>query len=366
MSRRPPFSYKKDALLFLGRASFDLISLFLEVLQGSFQSFFQGYFRSPVEVFYCFFVGEGGAVDVSFSHGAVGWSDLFACNFGENGDQVVQADFGLGAEVVAGVCVFGGKRQADAPGDVAGVDEVSGLFPVSENGNTFALGETFGEDADDAAFSPVALPFSVYVGKAEDHVVDAEGQMVEGQVFFHGHFGKAVEGKGNLGERLLDGQCFFIHVAVGGGGGGEDDPLYAVFPAAFQNVNGTGNVLVHIILRVRHGVADQGLCRQMDHRVEMFFAEEVFHSFIMGIHHFQPGVLGKVFPKACGEVVQGNDVIPCFHELAYQVGTNKAGAAGNENFHNFTFFYRKIYLRCFFIILTHFQKGSGKGMINSW
>lgn len=134
------FSHIKKRSSISTKGAFDLISLFLKIFVGSFQSFFQWHFRYPVEVFDCFFVGQGGAVDVAFSGGAVGRGDLFSCHFGEDGDQVVQAGFGLGAEVVAGVGVFGGECQADAFGDVAGVDEVSGLFPVSEDGNAFAFG----------------------------------------------------------------------------------------------------------------------------------------------------------------------------------------------------------------------------------
>lgn len=46
-------------------------------------------------------------------------------------------------------------------------------------------------------------------GETEYHVVNAEGHMVESQVFFYGHFGQAIEGKGNLRERFLHRQGFF-------------------------------------------------------------------------------------------------------------------------------------------------------------
>ena len=170
--------------------------------------------------------------------------------------------------------------------------------------------------------------------------MNAEGQAVESQVFFYGHFSQAIERKGNLRERFLHRKGFFVHVAIGGSGGGENHPLYAVFPAAFHDMNGTCNVLVHIVLRIYHGVAHQGLGSQVDYSVKMFLAEEVFHFVVMGVHHFQPGSFRQVFPKACGKIVQGNDLIPCFHELTHQMGTNKAGTAGYKNLHNFTFFYR--------------------------
>lgn len=63
-------------------------------------------------------------------------------------------------EVIAGVGVFGGQCQADAPGNVAGVDEVSGLFAISEDGNILSFSEAFGKDTDDTAFSSIALAFA--------------------------------------------------------------------------------------------------------------------------------------------------------------------------------------------------------------
>lgn len=92
------------------------ISLFLEVLVGPFQSFFQGYFRDPVKVFHCLFVGKGGSVDVPFSGRAVGWGNFFSGNTGKDGNQFVQADFCLGAEVIAGVGVFWWSVPAGCPG----------------------------------------------------------------------------------------------------------------------------------------------------------------------------------------------------------------------------------------------------------
>lgn len=176
-----------------------------------------------MEVFHRFFVGKGGSVDVPFSGRAVGWGNFFSGNTGKDGNQFVQADFCLGTEVVAGVGVFGGQCQSDAPGNVAGVDEVSGLLTVSEDGNILSFSKAFGKDTDNAAFSPIALALAVYIGETEYHVVDTEGQAVEGQVFFYGHFGQAIEGKGYLRERFLHRQGFFVHVAIGGSGGGSSD-----------------------------------------------------------------------------------------------------------------------------------------------
>lgn len=150
-----PSEAQRQFIIRVSTASPNFANLFFnKILVGPFQSFFQGYFRGPVEVFHCLFVGKGGAVDVPFSGRAVGWGNFFSGNTGKDGDQFVQADFCLGAEVVAGIGIWCGQCQADAPGNVAGVDEVSGLLTVSEDGNVLSFSEAFGKDADDTAFPP--------------------------------------------------------------------------------------------------------------------------------------------------------------------------------------------------------------------
>lgn len=124
-----------------------------------------------------------------------------------------------------------------------------------------------------------------------------------------------------------NGEVLFFHVSVNGGGGGEDDPRYSVFPAAFQDPHGAINVLEHIVLGIFDGAAHQGLPCQVDHAVEVFPAEEVFYPVIVDVHHFQPGLFGKVFPKSRGEVVQGNGFVPGVHELPDQMGSDESGTS---------------------------------------
>ena len=68
-----PSEAQRQFIIRVSTASPNFANLFFnKILVGPFQSFFQGYFRGPLEVFHCLFVGKGGAVDVPFSGRAVG------------------------------------------------------------------------------------------------------------------------------------------------------------------------------------------------------------------------------------------------------------------------------------------------------
>ena len=152
---------------------------FRKVFVGAPESFFKGDLRLPLEIAFGFGIVQGGAVDVTFSGFVVGGNDLFAGDFGEDGYQFFQAGLPGSTEVVGGIGRFGGERIKDAVCDITGVDEVAGLTSIAENGDAFPLSHAFRKDADDTAFSTVALPFAVDIGKAENDIVYAIGEAVE-------------------------------------------------------------------------------------------------------------------------------------------------------------------------------------------
>ena len=305
------------------------IFLFLKILIRPLEPFLEAHFRFPGEEGLRLFVRQGGPVDISFPGGAIGGGYRGACDLCEGMGEIVQAGLGFRAEVAAGVAGVGGEGLPDAPCDIAGVDEVPGLFPVAEDGDALTLRQPFGEDADDAALAAVALAFAVDVGEPERHVVDAEDPMVQGQVLLHRQLCESVEGEGLSGVAFGNGEVFLRHIAVHGGGGGKDDPRHVVLPAALQDPHRAVDVLVHIILRVLDGGAHQGLPGEMHHAVEVLQSEEVFHLLVVDVHHLQPCLLRQVLPKPGGQVIQGNGLVPRLHELPDQMGTDKSGSSCN-------------------------------------
>ena len=286
-----------------------------------------------MKIAFRFGVVQGGTVDVTLSGFVVGRDDFFAGDFGEDGYQFFQAGFLGRAEVVGSIGRFGRKRIEDAVCDITGVDEVAGLISIAENGDAFPFGDAFRKNADDAAFPAVALAFTVDIGKAEDDIVYTVGESVKLEIILGCLFGEAVEGEGLLRQGLGNRESAIGHISIGRRRRGEDNALDAVFPAAFKDADGAGDVLMHIVLGIGHGVGDEGLRREMHDGVEVLFLENVFDGFVMGVHDDEFHMWEQVLTKAGGEIVQRDGFVACCFECPHQVGTDESGSAGNKYFH---------------------------------
>ena len=302
---------------------------FRKVFVGAPEAFFEGDLGLPLEIAFRFGIVQGGAVDVALSGFVVGGGDLFAGDFGEDGYQFFQAGFLGSTEVVGGIGRFGRERIQDAVCDITGVNEVAGLISITENGDALPFGDAFRKDADDAAFPAVALAFTVDIGKAEDDIVYAIGEAVKLEIILGGLFGEAVKGKRLLRQGLGNRERAIGHIPIGRCGGGEDDALDAVFPAALEDTDRAGDVLMHVVLGISHGVGDEGLRRKMHDGIEVFLFENVFDRLVMGVHDDELHMREQVLTKAGGEVVQCNGFVACFFEFPHQVGTDESGSAGD-------------------------------------
>ena len=286
-----------------------------------------------MKVAFGFGIVQGGAVDVTFSGFVVGGNDLFAGDFGEDGYQFFQAGLLGSTEVVGGIGRFGRERIKDAVCDITSIDEVAGLISIAENGDALPFGHAFRKDADDAAFSAVALAFTVDIGKAEDDVIYAVSESVELEIILSCLFGEAVEGEWLLRQGLGNRERAIGHIPIGRCGGGEDDTLDAVFPAALENTDRAGDVLMHVVLGISHGVGDEGLRCEMHDGIEVFLFENVFDRLVMDIHDDEFHMREQVLTKAGGEIVQRDGFVACCFECPHQVGTDESGSAGNKYFH---------------------------------
>lgn len=286
-----------------------------------------------MKVAFGFGVVQGRAVDVALSGFIVGGDDLFAGDFGEDGYQFFQAGLPGSAEVVGGIGRFGRECIKDAVCDITGVDKVAGLISIAENGDTLPFGDAFRKDTDDAAFSAVALAFTVDIGKAENDIVYPIGEAVELEIILGCLFGEAVEGERLLRQGLGNRERAIGHIPIGRCGGGEDDALDAVFPAALEDTDRAGDVLMHVVLGISHGVGDEGLRCEMHDGIEMFFPENIFDGFVMDIHDDELHMREQVLTKAGGEIVQCDGFVACCFECPHQVGTDESGSAGNKYFH---------------------------------
>ena len=306
---------------------------FREVFVGAPEAFLEGDFRLPVKVAFGFGVVQGGAVDVALSGFIVGGGDLFAGDFREDSDQFFQAGLPGSTEVVGGIVRFDRERIKDAVCDITSVDEVAGLISIAENSDALPFGDAFRKDADDAAFPAVALAFTVDIGKAEDDIVYAVSEAVELEIILGGLFGETVKGKRLLRQGLGNRERAIGHIPIGRRRRGEDDTLDTVFPAALEDTDRAGDVLIHVMLGISHGVGDEGLRRKMHDGIEMLFPENVFNGFVMGVHDDEFHMREQVLTKASGEIVQRDGFVACCFECPHQVGTDESGSAGNKYFH---------------------------------
>jgi hypothetical protein len=54
----------------------------------------------------------------------------------------------------------------------------------------------------------------------------------------------------------------------------------------------------------------------------------------ISLHHLNPGQeMGEIFFLAGGKIIQDSHPVPILHQGFHQVGSDKAGAAGNQYFH---------------------------------
>ena len=205
-----------------------------------------------MKVAFGFGIVQGGAVDVTLSGFVVGGGDLFAGDFREDGYQFFQAGLPGSTEVVGGIGRFGRESIKDAVCDITGVNEVAGLISIAENGDALPFSHAFRKDADDAAFSAVALAFTVNIGKAENDIVYAVSEAVELEIILGCLFGETVKGKRLLRQGLGNRERAISHIPIGRCGGGEDNALDAVFSAALEDADRAGDVLMHVMLGISH------------------------------------------------------------------------------------------------------------------
>ena len=306
---------------------------FSEVFVGAPEAFLKGDLRLPVKVAFGFGVVQGGTVDIALSGFIIGGDDLFAGDSREDSDQFFQAGLPGSTEVVGGIGRFDRERIKDAVCDITGVNEVAGLISITENGDALPFGDAFRKDADDAAFPAVALAFTVDIGKAEDDIVYAVSEAVELEIILGGLFGETVKGKRLLRQGLGNRERAIGHIPIGRRRRGEDDTLDTVFPAALEDTDRAGDVLMHVVLGISHGVGDEGLRREMHDGIEMFLFENVFDRLVMGVHDDELHMREQVLTKAGGEIVQCDGFVACCFECPHQVGTDESGSAGNKYFH---------------------------------
>jgi len=120
--------------------------------------------------------------------------------------------------------------------------------------------------------------------------------------------------------------------------------LHTKVAAAFQNMQKAGDIALHIHMRIGGGIAHTGLCRQVDDALGLMRGKHGFHAGAVGqIGAFMHiiGVCQKARQTRLfqADIVVIVKIIQPHHGIATRqqffggVHANKAGSAGNQNFH---------------------------------
>ena len=121
--------------------------------------------------------------------------------------------------------------------------------------------------------------------------------------------------------------------------------LDAIFTTSVHQHTGADNICLEEDARVFDGTVNMRFCRKVNHDVRMFFFKQFIHCFAVadiGLHKAEIRVIHDRHQRrqvACvGQLIEAdNAVIRVFSQhVKNKIGTNKSGAAGNDDRHNLT------------------------------
>ena len=130
---------------------------------------------------------------------------------------------------------------------------------------------------------------------------------------------------------------------IDAGTAGINEMLYSVVAATFKNVGEANDIALDVGKRVLDGVAHTGLRSEIHHSLRSMRSERIFDSFFVGQINTQVNVIlmigmssqsrffdGRVVVVVV--IVDANDGIAAFQQSHGEIGADKAGRAGDEDF----------------------------------
>ena len=120
--------------------------------------------------------------------------------------------------------------------------------------------------------------------------------------------------------------------------------LDTVLTASVHQRCGTHNIRLEEDARVFDGTVNMAFCGKVDHDVRMFFFKQFIYSFSVadiGLHKAEIQVIHDRRQRrqvACvGQLIEADNAVirVFFQHVKNKIGTNKSGAAGNDDRHNY-------------------------------
>lgn len=268
----------------------------------------------------------------------------FAEVFSQGIEQFLQGCiFAIGdVEHLVGVA-FGGKQVLCGGGegffvglnDVVDVGKVTGKFALSVDDRWFQVHQFIHPQGDDGSIGPcrvLAAPEDIEIAEPDTLNAIDSGKHIGIELIYI--FGDGIGGEG-LTDGFLDfGQCF--RIAVGRGAGGINEPFDASLSGGGEHMHEASHVDVvggHRVL-YRAWYTAQG-CLVQDIAAAVHGLATVVGVADIAFHQGEARVMQrfrKVFPLAGGEIIESDDFISPGEEKVGEVGADKAGGAGDEDF----------------------------------
>src|SRR6185437_8330646 len=233
-------------------------------------------------------------------------------------------------------------------GEVVDVDVIadagsigSGII-VAEDRDSLALPERrLQDDRNQVRLGRVVLaqiPLGAGAGGvevAQRRISEAVGPCVVGQRALDDQLGEPVGIDGLL--RLLLGDWNPFGFAVGGGRAGEYDLQDAGRAHRFEQRQAGDHVVLIILGRVRHRLADQGESGEVHHRLDLALAQSGGNSLAIGQFAFDqpPGRNRQAVAER--KIVVDPDFVSGAGEQPHGVAADITGAAGDEDVHGLAF-----------------------------
>jgi len=161
---------------------------------------------------------------------------------------------------------------------------------------------------------------------------------------FIGFFGGRVQAGGVI-RAVLDAVGQFVVESVNGTGGGEDEVLYFVLAAGFQNVAETDQIGLDVALGMCDAVAHSGLGRQMRHTAEVVRLAKGVQNF--GVRQIHPSeregcvlfqqrqaIPLELHVVILIQIIQADNAVALPQKVLRQVKADESRSAGNQDMHS--------------------------------
>lgn len=216
---------------------------------------------------------------------------------------------------------------------VAHTRAATGRIVVAEDGDMVALAVwDLQDDGDEVRFRIMRLAdlaghvcaAGVEVAQRDKMNPVRNGRPVEHPL--HGELGFAVAVGGVRRVSFQNGNA--LRLAVGGRRGRKDDVLHAVLDHALQHRPRTAEVVVVILERIDHALADLRVGGKVDDRVDLLGREHMVAEFLVAdVALIEPRLGMHRSPEARLQIVRHDNVVAVVDQLIHGVAANVARAA---------------------------------------